>query len=137
MSRESLSLVAVCLLLQEKPTSAKNCESATDSDKQEGLWRKGARFCARKYDPDRSGFKYVGGVDFVVQIHKRSTSESADLVPCGTGQYLCGQGAGMVSNYLLTRQNSRNATLRQSRLTSIGAPQFFERFHHRALFQTH
>ena len=32
--------------------------------------------------------------DFVVQIHKRSKSESADLVLYGTCQYLCVRGAG-------------------------------------------
>ncbi len=59
ISRESLLFCAMTLLfysLWEKPTSAKKCVSATDSDKPLGLWRKGAGFWARKYDPDRSGF---------------------------------------------------------------------------------
>ena len=38
--------------------------------------------------------------DFVLQIHKRSKSGSADLVLFGTGRYLCCRGAEKVSPHI-------------------------------------
>ena len=63
ISRDSLSLVAMCLLfysLREKPTSAKKCVSATDSDKQKDCGEKEQGFVQENTTPTDQDSNVLG-----------------------------------------------------------------------------